>query len=145
MTLVAVVLVVALSPKSQNRLAIVPVDASLNVTTSGTGPVVGVPVKLATGTIAPVPVTVFVDGPPLAVLKITVFVNPPADEGLNRTTTLVEPPGGTLKVLPDTTLNGGPDTVAVPLLTVVPPLLVTVKTACELVPVGRVPKSRAIG
>jgi len=39
--------------------------------------VVGVPVKLAIGTIAPVPVTVFVDGPPLAVLKITVFVNRP--------------------------------------------------------------------
>jgi len=64
---------------------------------------------------------------------------------LNRTVTLVEPLGGTLKVLPATTLNGAPETVAVPLLTIVPPVLLTVKTACELVPVARVPKSRAIG
>ena len=40
--------VVLLSPKSQNRFVIVPVEVSLKVTTKGSTPFVGVAVKLAT-------------------------------------------------------------------------------------------------
>src|ERR1035437_2070660 len=95
--LVAVVLVVFPSPKSQNRLVIVPLELSVNVTASGAAPLVGVPVKLATGTIAPVPLTVLVATPPLAVANVTLLVNAPALTGANCTTTLVEPKPATLK------------------------------------------------
>jgi hypothetical protein len=143
--LTAVVLLVPPSPKLHDRVATAPVEVSVNVTVNGAGPLVGVAVKLATGTIAPVPVTVLVELPPLAVVKVTVLVNPPALDGANRTTTFVEPPAGMLKELPEMALNGPPVAVATPLLTAVPPLLLTVNTRCELVPVAIVPKSIATG
>src|SRR5271155_1889597 len=48
-TELVVTLVVLLSPKSQNQLLIVPVELSLNVTSSGAVPLVGLPMKSATG------------------------------------------------------------------------------------------------
>src|SRR5882724_649311 len=56
----------------------------------------------------------------------------------------VEPPDGTLKVAP-ARIEYGPPTVAVPLETVAPPLLKTVNTACEVVPVAIVPKLNPTG
>ena len=47
--ILAVVLVVDPSPKFQERFKIVPVEVSVNVTTSGHEPLVGVAEKLATG------------------------------------------------------------------------------------------------
>jgi hypothetical protein len=104
-------------------------------------------VKLATGafSIPPVPVTVLVALPPLSVAKTTVLVNPLTLDGANCTNTLVELNPGTLKVAPDTIVNGPPVTVAVPLLTVVPTELVTVKLARAVVPVVTVPKSSVPG
>ena len=69
---------------------------------------------------SPVPLTVLVDSPPLALVKITLLVNPPTATGANCTTTLVVPKPATLKVAPDRIVNG-PLTLAVPLLTAVPP------------------------
>src|ERR1041384_1371865 len=133
------------SPKLQNRLLIVPVEVSVNVTVNGAAPLVGVAPKLATGTIAPVPVTVLVEPPPSALLKITVLVNPFVLVGAKLTTTFAEAPPANVNGLPDTTLNGPPVTVANPLLTVVPPLLVTTNTRCDELTVATVPKSRLPG
>ena len=47
----------------------VPVELSVNMTTSGAGPLVGLALKLATGRTAPVPVNPFVATPPFAVEK----------------------------------------------------------------------------
>src|SRR3989442_7592676 len=134
--------VVAPSPKFQFRLVIVPVEVSVNVTSNGATPLVGVALNSATGTTAPLPVTALVAAPPLAVAKSTLLVNPPAATGANRTVTLVEPPAGTVNAAPATTLYGPPLTVAVPLVTAVPPLLLTTNTRCDVVPVAIVPKSR---
>src|SRR5438067_716503 len=48
-TLVAVVLVVALSPKFQERFVMLPEEVSVKVTVNGSEPFVGVPEKLAVG------------------------------------------------------------------------------------------------
>src|SRR5205809_3836134 len=125
-----VVLVLAPSPKLQLRLVIVPAEVSVKVTTNGTTPLVGLAVKLACGMSAPVPVTALVELPPLAVVKITAFVKPATDVGVNCTTTLAELPGGRLNEPPERIVNGPPVTVAVPLLIVVPPVLLTVNTPC---------------
>src|ERR1041384_1067634 len=47
--LVAVVLLVAPSPKVQNRLVIEPAELSVNVTVNGGVPLVGVPLNIAVG------------------------------------------------------------------------------------------------
>src|SRR5712671_5265727 len=128
--LVSVVLLVAPSPKFQKRLVIVPVEESVNATARGATPLVGVPEKAATGTCAPVPATVLVALPPLAVVKMTLLVNPPTATGVNCTTTLLDPPGGSANVAPDRIEYGPPVTEATPLVTVVPPVFVTVNTPC---------------
>ena len=51
------VLVVEPSPKSQNRLVILPFDWSVKLTVSGFKPPVGLAVKLATRGTTPAPVT----------------------------------------------------------------------------------------
>ena len=137
-------LVTAPSPKLQNRVLIVPVEVSVKVTTNGATPLVTSAEKAAAGTTAPLPVTGLVADPPLAVVTTTGLVNPPTVTGANCTVTLVEPPTGTVKVAPVRMLYGAP-TVAVPLVTGVPPLLETTKTSCELPPVASVPKSKAPG
>ena len=62
-------LVTTPSPKLQLRWLMVPVELSVNMTTSGAGPLVGLALKLATGRTAPVPVNPFVATPPFAVEK----------------------------------------------------------------------------
>src|SRR2546425_1225299 len=138
-------LVVAPSPKLQFRFVIVPVEVSVNVTSNGATPLVGVALNNATGTTAPVPVTALVEAPPLAVAKSTLLVKPPAATGANRTVTLVEPPAGTVNAAPDRMLYGPPLTVAVPLVTAVPPLWDTTNPRCDVLPVAMVPKSRLAG
>src|ERR1051325_5698803 len=91
-TLVACVLNVAPLPKSQNRLVIVPVEVSVKTTWNGTTPFVGDAVKLALGTIAPVPVSELVELPPFALANATLLVNPPAVTGAKRMVTLVLAP-----------------------------------------------------
>src|SRR5690242_9470393 len=73
------------------------------------------------------------------------FVNAPAVTGAKRTTTFVEPPADSEKVAPERMVYGPPDTAAVPLLTVEPPLLLIVNTACAVAPVMMIPKSCATG
>src|ERR1017187_2059665 len=48
-TLLFITLVVPPSPKLQDQLVTLPLDVSVKVTVSGTRPLVGLPVKLATG------------------------------------------------------------------------------------------------
>src|ERR1051325_2811915 len=99
--LVAVVLVVEPSPKSQKRLVMVPVELSVKLTVRGETPLVGLAMKPADGTRAPVPVSVLVLMPPLAEPTTRLLVKPSALPGENCTTTLVEPRTGKLKGAPD--------------------------------------------
>src|SRR5713101_2444087 len=71
---VAVVLVVELSPKSQNRLVMVPVELSVKLTVSGSTPLVGLPLKLASGIATPVPVSALVLLPALLLLTTTTLL-----------------------------------------------------------------------
>ena len=139
------VLVVASSPKLQNRLVIVPVELSVNVTASGTAPLVGLPRNNATSGIAPAPLIELVEPPPLAVAKTTLFVKLPTVTGANWAVTLVEPKPGRVKLAPETMANGPPLTATVPLVTTALPVLVTTKLAWAMAPVARVPKSTAVG
>src|SRR6267154_2152827 len=107
-----VVALVAPSPNIHCRPLIEPVDASVNVTVNGNNPSVGAASNAATGMNAPVAVTVPVAPPPFALAKTTVPVNAPAALGAHCTTTSAEPPPDTAKVLPETTVNGVPATVA---------------------------------
>src|SRR5713226_1064709 len=141
MILEAAVLMVAPSPKSQNRLVIVPVELSLKETLSGLRPVVGLPVKFAVGASAPVPVRVLVLLPPLPVVTISLFVKLAALVGAKRTTRLVPPKPGKAKGVPETIVNGPPLTVASPLVSAAPPRLVTTKLAWALAPTATAPKS----
>ena len=86
----------------------------------------------------PVPLSRFVTAPPLAVVKITLFVKDPTTTGANRTTMLVLPKPATEKVAPDTIANG-PVTLTAPLLAGVPPELVTAIVVCAVAPVVTVP------
>ena len=113
------------SPNVHDRFVIVPVDASVNVTFSDSAPLVGLAVNPATGAMAPVPVTVFVDAPPL-LAKTTASVKLAALDGVKLTPTFVEPKPATLKGLPDATANDAVLTVAVP-VRVAPLRLVTTK------------------
>ena len=73
------------------------------------------------------------------------MVKPPAPEGVNWTTTLVEPKPARLKTAPERMANGPPVTVAVPLLKAAPPVLVTTKVVCALAPTATMPKSKIEG
>src|SRR6266852_4807225 len=98
---VAVVLVVELSPKSQNRLVMVPLELSVKVTVSGLSPLVGLPLKLAAGTAAPIPVRALVLLPPLLVVITTTLLKLAALPGAKLTTRLVEPKPERLKGVPE--------------------------------------------
>src|SRR6266403_3792019 len=137
---VAVVLVVELSPKSQNRLVMVPLELSVKLTVSGLSPLVGLPLKLAAGATAPVPVRALVLLPPLSVLTTTTLLKLAALPGAKLTTRLVQPKPARLKGVPETMLNGPPLIVARPLLSAAPPWLVITKLACALEPTATVPK-----
>src|SRR5712664_1565683 len=119
-------LVVVPSPKSQNRFVIVPVELSVKLTVKGRTPLVGLPTKLATGTMAPVPMTGLVLLPPLLVhtntlLKLAALV------GAKRTATLVEPKPARLNGVPELMLKLPSLRVATPLLNPAPPVLVRAK------------------
>src|SRR5882724_3597146 len=137
--------VVELSPKSQKRFVIVPVERLVKATVSGLRPLVGVLVKAAVGTIAPVPITGLVLLPAAAVVKTTALLKLEALLGLKRTRTLVEAKPGRLKDVPDGRLNGPPVTEAVPLLRGAAPRFVTMKLASALEPTITLPKLRLCG
>src|SRR5882672_6722400 len=126
--------VLVLSPKSQDRLVTVPVELSTKFTVKGAVPPVGLPVKLATRGINPLPLTVFVKLPALAVLKRTLLLKAPSALGANWMSTLEELCPGRLKALPATTLNGPLPIVTTVLLAVRSPRLVTAKVAWLVVP-----------
>src|ERR1035437_10097939 len=113
-TVVFSVFVVPPSPNVQDRFVIVPVDVSVNVTRNGTRPLVGVPLKLATGTVAPAPITGFVELP-MFVAKTTLSVKLPVLTGVKLTTTFVELRVATVNGLPEAIENGAPPTGAAPL------------------------------
>src|SRR5467141_2463205 len=142
---VAVVFVVLPSPKFQKRLVIVPVEPSVKVTVSGLTPLVGLAVKIAAGTTAPMPVIELLLLPALPLVKVTAFVKLLALEGVKLMTRLVEPEPGRLKGVPERIVNGPPLTVATPSLRGAPPRLVMVKLAWALEPTATVPKSRLAG
>src|SRR5262249_10707523 len=148
MTLVASVFVGGPSPKYQLRFVMVPVDRSVRVTVKGTSPLVGVAVKPACGSSAPIPDTIFVLLPALEVRITTVFVNAAAFVVVKLITRLVDPKlGRRKKGVPDTIANGPPVTVAVPLEMAAPPRFVTAKLACTLWPAvtSAIPKSSTPG
>src|SRR6266568_5725334 len=122
----------------------VPVELSVKETVSGLTPPVGLAVKLAAGTIAPIPRTALVEPPPL-LLKTTTLLKLPALVGAKRTTRLVEPNPDRLKGVPETISKGSPVIVATPLVTAAPPRLVTTKLPSALEPTTSVPKSRIDG
>src|SRR6266568_215219 len=118
---VAVVLVVELSPKSQNRLVMVPVELSVKLTVSGLRPLVGLPLKLATGTNAPVPVRALVLLPSLSVLNTTTLLKVAALLGAKLTSTFVEPKAAKVNGVPETIVKGPPLIVTRPLVRATPP------------------------
>ena len=63
-------LVVEPSPKLQRRLVIVPVELSVKLTVSGAAPAVGLPTKLATSGIVPIPVSGALKLPAFAVTML---------------------------------------------------------------------------
>src|SRR6266403_1190477 len=97
---VARVLVVR-SARYQVRLVIVPVEWSVNVTVKGLTPVIGVALMPACGWKAPLPETVLVLPPPLAVANTTVLVKVAALVGVKPSSRLVAPKPGKLKGVPE--------------------------------------------
>src|SRR2546426_263045 len=142
---VAVVLVVEVSPKSKNRWVMVPLELSVKLTVSGLRPLVGLPLKLAPGATAPVPVSALVLLPALLLLTTTTLLKVAALPGAKLTTRLVEPKPARLKGVPETIVKGPPLIVAKPLLSAVPPWLVITKLAWALEPTAIVPKLRLPG
>src|SRR6267378_1026073 len=141
---VDVVLVVIPSPKSQNRFVIVPVELSVKLTVTGQKPLVGLAWKLASGIVAPVPVTVLVELPALLVRKTTLLLKTPFAPGANWITTLVEVWPDRLNELPATTLKTL-STLTTALLMVMSPRFVTTKLAWALAPTTTRPKSSPEG
>src|SRR5258707_385070 len=107
----------------------VPVELSVKVTVSGLTPLVGLAVKVAAGTTAPMPVSELVLLPALPLVKVTTLVKLAALEGVKRMTRLVEPELARLKGVPERIVNGPALTVATPLLKVTPPRVVMVNVA----------------
>src|SRR6266568_2739444 len=97
----------------------VPLELSVKLTVSGLRPLVGLPLKLAAGATAPVPVRALVLLPALAVLKTTTLLKLAALPGAKLTTRLVEPKPARLKGVPETIVKG-------------PPLLVKTTTLLKL-------------
>src|SRR6266404_3562891 len=142
--IVDVVLVVIPSPKSQNRFVIVPVELSVKLTVTGQKPLVGLAWKLASGIVAPVPVTVLVELPALLVRKTTLLLKTPLATGANWITTLVEVWPDRLNELPATTLKTL-STLTTALLMVTSPRFVATKLVWALAPTATVPKSKPAG
>src|SRR6266699_3295077 len=122
----------------------VPLELSVKLTVSGLSPLVGLPLKLAAGATAPVPVSALVL-PPLLLLTTTTLLKLAALPGAKLTTRLVEPKPGRLKGVPERIVKGPPLMVARPLLKDAPPWLVITKLAWALEPTATVPKLRLAG
>src|SRR5216683_5811813 len=103
------------------------------------------PLKVAPGATAPVPVSALVLLPSLAVLITTTLLKVAALPGAKLTTRLVEPKPARLKGVPERIVKGPPLIVARPLLSAAPPWLVITKLAWALAPTATVPKSRPAG
>src|SRR6266700_1278834 len=125
----------------------VPLELSVKLTVSGLSPLVGLPLKLAAGATAPVPVSALVLLPPLPLLTTTTLLNVAALPGAKFTTRLVELKPLRLKGVPETMVNPGEPglIVARPLLSDAPPWLVITKLAWALEPTATVPKLRLPG
>src|SRR6266852_9340763 len=102
MNVVARVFVVK-SPKYPVRLVIVPVEWSVNVTVKGFGPEIGLALKAACGSDAPMPIRLFVLLPALAVAKTTVLVKVAALVGVKANSKFVTPKPGKLNGVPERT------------------------------------------
>src|SRR2546421_4298 len=108
-------------------------------------PLVGLPLKLAPGATAPIPVSALVLLPSLAVLITTTLLKVPVLPGAKLTTRLVELKPLRLKGVPERIVKGPPLIVARPLLSDAPPWLVIAKLAWALEPTATVPKLRLPG
>src|SRR6266705_3828348 len=120
----------------------VPLELSVKLMVNGLRPLVGLPLKLATGATAPVPVSALVLLPPLLLLTATTLLKVAALPGAKLTTRLVEPKAARLKGVPERMVKGPPLIVARPLLSDAPPWLVITKLAWALEPSATVQKSR---
>src|SRR2546425_842872 len=123
----------------------VPLELSVKLTVSGLSPLVGLPLKLAAGATAPVPVSALVLLPALLLLTTTTLLKVAALPGAKLTTRLVERKPARLKGVPERMVNGPPLMVAKPLLSDAPPWLVSTKLAWALEPTPTVPKLRLPG
>jgi len=112
------------SPKSQNRFVIVPVERSVKVTVKGFSPLVGLPIKFASGITAPTPVSRLVLPSSFNVVIVTTSLKLPSAEGVKRTTRLVEPKPGRLKGVPERIAKEVPAMLAEPLVIAAPPWFV---------------------
>ena len=137
---VAEVLVVEPSPKSQNRLVMVPEEESVKVTVKGLRPLVGVALKAAMGMTAPMPVTMLVLLPK-AERKRTTLLKLPALGGVNWMVVTSVPNPGKPNSDEDRLLNGPALIATTPLSKGEPPWLKRVKLACALEPTAITPKS----
>ena len=117
------------SPKFQERLVIVPVEVSENVTVRGSNPAVGFAVKAPIGICAPIPVTELDRLGPLLAKKVTWLVNGPTLTGVNRTETFVELNAGRVNAKGDCKLKGPLLMLRATLVIGPPPPLVATKTA----------------
>src|SRR6266700_3887937 len=134
-------------PLTVRLTVLVPVELSVKLTVSGLSPLVGLPLKLAAGATAPVPVSALVLLPSLAVLKTTTLLKLAALVGAKRTTTFVEAKPARLKGVPERIVNPGERglIVARPLVRATPPWLVSTKLPWVLEPTATVPKLRLAG
>src|SRR3989442_8605671 len=123
----------------------VPLELSLKLTVSGLRPLVGLPLKLAAGATAPVPVSALVLLPALLLLTTTTLLKAAALPGAKLTTSLVEQNPARRRGVPETIVKGPPLIVARPLLSAAPPWLVITKLAWALEPTATVPKLRLPG
>src|SRR5258707_350020 len=97
------------SAKYQVRLVTLPVERSVKVTVRGLAPLMGLTFHAAWGSSAPVPTTVLVELPPLAVTNTTELVKVAPLVGLKDSSKLVVPNPGRLN--PDAkaeTMEKGP-------------------------------------
>src|SRR5258708_2291150 len=120
------------------------VEVSLKATLKGLSPAVGLALKAASGTRAPVPLKALVLLP-AAELTITTLLKLVALVGAKRTSRLVQPRPGRLNGLPERIVKGPALMLAEPLVSAAPPRLVMSKEALALAPTATVPKLRAGG
>src|SRR5439155_1017958 len=142
---VSLVFVVEPSPKSQNRLVIVPLELSVKLTVSGQKPLVGCALKLARGTKAPLPMTALVLLPAVLVVKTTTLLKGVASVGAKLTTILVEPEPARLKGVPDKMVKGPSLSDATPPVRGSWPRLVATKLVWTLEPTATMPKLKLGG